>query len=194
MVSLYGYNESYDYKQMYDFTDWRCPVKEATYPEGTIMWFIASRPCFSKIKFIIETAQMQGVFGTCSFKDTFTLFIPTDENITLSDNVIKNMDKYTARQIILYSSTNNLLYWRFLRSSPIIEINTRIPSSKLIVQNKDTIPTYILGRGANCLEQCGLTINGLEVLKSDIKLKNGLIHIISGLLLPDTFAMQNDDQ
>lgn len=174
MVSLYGYHQSYDYKQMYDISDLRAPVPKPTLMEGGIMDFLSKNPQFSKFAYLITLADLTGIFNSLQAK--FTLFITKDCDINLPESVFTNMDKYTARQILLYNCTEKELYTRFLKSSMIMYINTRVTGSKLLVENL----------GPN------ITINRIPMIGGDIQLINGVVHILSDINLPSNFEIQTD--
>jgi len=54
MTAVHGYNESFDYKHMYDMTDWRGPKPQPTIFEDTPMCFIKDTLFGKIIKLAIQ--------------------------------------------------------------------------------------------------------------------------------------------
>jgi uncharacterized surface protein with fasciclin (FAS1) repeats len=179
MTSVYGYIESYDYKQMYDITDLRGSIPKPTLKPNTLMSIIEDNEDFSWFRYLVKLSGLQAVFDDQQAK--FTLFVPSNQFLKqkLPRTVIENMDKYTARQIVLYNSLEREIYMPFLRSTPAMYVNTRIPSSSLLVEN---------------LQPGITTLNGsVQIIKGDVTVGNGVIHIVDNLLVPRDMSISNVD-
>jgi hypothetical protein len=182
MASIHGYIQDRDLKQFYDIKDFRGSVPKATQRPWTLFSLLKSNKDFSYFTYLVEKAGLDGIFNSNTEFDTFTLFVPSDLYLIsrFDVNSIKNMDRYTCREIVLYSSLDRQLYMPFLRSSPAMYINTRIPGSRILVEN-------IKSDGVTRLNGC------VNIIEGDIVCTNGVIHVVNNLLWPETFSISNTD-
>jgi hypothetical protein len=180
MASIHGYIEDRDLKQFYDIRDWRGSVPKATQRPWTLFSLLKSNKDFFYFTYLVEKAGLDGIFNSNTEFDTYTLFVPSDTYLVkrFDVNSIKNMDMYTAREIVLYSSLNRQIYMPFLRSSPAMYINTRIPGSRILVEN-------IKSDGVTTLDGC------VKIIEGDIVATNGVIHVVNNLLWPKSFSISN---
>jgi len=167
---MQGYCPSLDYRFMYDVRDIRASPKLPTTDIGSIMDMIQNNPDFTMFNHLVNLADMNGIFNTQPAK--FTVFVPSDSHLkTCFDiNLFLNMDKYTARKILLYSTLPKIADMNALNLSPVLELETRIPGFRIVVQtppNKET-----------------LINNNVRILKPNIHCVNGLIHIVDYPLIP----------
>ena len=176
MVSYQSNNPSdfLDLKFTYDITDLRKPNEEPIGDPTTIFGFLQNNPEFSIFYNMVILAKLDEKLN--SLQANFTLFIPSDNYLKkYSENVFTNMDLYTAREIILYSTLNRKITYEMLLSSLAMYLNTMIDPSlnaKILseVCNRDKI----------------LLNNSVNIVTANIIRSNGLIHIVDDMLIPPT--------
>ena len=170
MVSLGPYNESTDFKHMYNFVDINNNIpKKKIYPQNSIMDMIDKIPDFSIFKNIVTIAKLDDKLS--DIQANFTIFIPSDEQIKTkySSAFIKNIDYGLARQILNISIMKGELDKDLLQSSPTCILPTMDRSNSIRIN----------------------TVNNISLLQKDIKIihfnhkcNNGIIHVIDKILLP----------
>ena len=177
MTSVHGYIEALDYRTMYDITDWRGSVPKASLRPNTIMSIIEDNQDFSWFRYLIKLAGLQAILDDPQAH--FTIFVPSNEFLSkkLPESVIENMDKYTAREIILYSSLDREIGMPFLRSTAAMYINTRIPGQTILVENLQPGVTMLNG--------------SIQIIQGNVSVGNGVIHIIDNLLVPADMSIAN---
>lgn len=174
MVSVGPDRQSYDFTHMYSFVDYTSdkePMPCMT--EGSIFHFLYNNPKFSRFKQIIEKASMQGQLD--SGQADLTIFIPTDDYIRhIPSQYFDDMDDGLAHQILNASTLNRRIGKDLLTSSPVSYFTTRNRRMRMYVTNIS---------GKTQINNC------VSVVKYDILLNNGIIHVIDGLIEPsnDTF-------
>jgi hypothetical protein len=154
-----------NFTHMYSFTDLRGKTPTVCVKKGTLYDFINSSSNYSKFKKIIEKAGMIGQLN--DEEANFTMLIPTDDKIP--DNFINQLDIGLAKQIFKASTLNNKISGKLLKSSPVSYFSTLNTQMRLYVTN---------------INEKTILNNCVEVVKFDTILKNGIIHIISGLIIP----------
>lgn len=174
MVSLGPDTQSCNYSHMYSFVDLAnshepqlCINKDSIYD------FLHKNPHFSKFKQIVHRAKMEGQLN--EIQANFTLFIPSDSSLQdIPQDFFDKMDDGLARQILKSSSLLRKIDKYLITSSPVAYYRTMDPTMRMYVTN-------ISGRTQinNCV----------SVVKYDIVLNNGIIHLVDGLIVPsdDTF-------
>jgi hypothetical protein len=126
MASLQGFTDgSYDYKQTYIF---QTKSFSPSYQPDSIMDFLTSE----QIPFahIIEQTDLKFKYG--DRQADFTLFVP--QNLGKWVDVT---DTYKLKQFVLYHTLERTVGAVFLQSSPAMKINTRLPGSRIVVENID---------------------------------------------------------
>ena len=182
MVSLGPYTESYEFRHMYVEPE-KCKrnnvnsKKSSVYYGNSIMGFIdqsidnKGEKAFSKFAALIKTANMEDQLS--EMQANVTMFITPDEYLKFPIEFFINMDIGLARKIVNFSTLNRKIDFLLLSSSPHQQFITRYPANKL---NTVTINN-------------STTIHGCtKILKSDINLNNGMIHVVNNLLVPDSMA------
>lgn len=173
MVSVGPDKQSYDFTHMYSFVDYRSDEHKLCLTKGSIFHYIYSNSKFSKFRKIVEHASMEGQLD--SSQADFTIFIPTDDYLRhIPDWYFDQMDNDTAVRILKSSTLSRQINKDLLMSSPVSYFKTRNPRMRMYVTNISD-KTQI----NNCA----------SVVKYDIVLNNGIIHLIDGLIEPsnDTF-------
>lgn len=141
--------------------------------ENSIFGYIDRTPEFSKFKAIIKRAklvgQLQDIQANC------TILVPRDEDLSnIPKEYLNNMDVGLARHIVTASIINNKIDRYLITSSPVTYLYTRNPDMRMYVEN---IGMYT-------------RINNCAVVREyDLKCTNGIIHVVSNLIVPneDTF-------
>ena len=173
MVSYGPDVQSLNYTHMYSFTDYRDTVgRQPCATNGTVFHYIVNHGEMKKFKSIVEMAMMEGYLNDSQFNST--IFIPLDRYI--SDNYIKQLDIGLAREIVKASILDRKINSDLLNSTPVTYYYTKNPLMRMYY-------TYLYGKSV--INNCS------TVLKYDINLSNGLIHIINGLIVPSEDHFMN---
>jgi hypothetical protein len=158
---------------MYDMGDLRGPKPKFTLNSNSIMSFLENNTEFSKFCYIVKLSRLEGLFNDC--QADATLFVVADLYINKIDNIeqiLANMDESTARSIILFSTLNRKINYDLLSQSPIKYIYTQNTTNKMLFETINNI-TY-LNKG------------NAKIIKYDINLQNGMIHLIDNILIPES--------
>lgn len=132
MTTLQGFTDgSYDYKHMYNIKDLRGPLPIPVVHDNTLLSYLMSSPEFEPFLALVEKAGLSGKFN--SIQADFTVFVPTQ-------GVPTNVSSYEAKQIVLSHLLERTLSFGFLRSSRMMYLDTRIPSSRILVENFGPMP------------------------------------------------------
>ena len=173
MVSYAPGIQSLNYTHMWNFQDLRGVKPEIAPNPNSIYEFITCNKGFSKIKKIVENADLGGILN--DIQANFTFIIPHDQSLKeYPEEFFEKMDKGFAKQIINSALINRKIDGDLLSSSPVSYIYTKNPKMRMYITNIS---------GETRINNC------VSVLKYNINLGNGLIHIIDGLIIPseDTF-------
>jgi hypothetical protein len=183
MVSIGPYNQSYDYRYMYDLPDLQDPkIKGLTkyqtiinnaITNNTVLGLLQKNKDFSKFSKIVDKSGMADKLADPQFNGT--LFVPSDAYLSsIPSCEIDSIDQSHARHMVNFSTLNGIIDEKLLRASPASYLYSRdLPLPKILVENLN-----------------GKTIlNGSSVIiKYDIQLDNGMIHIVDNLIQP-TYCM-----
>ena len=163
MVSLSPDTQSSDYTHMYNFQDLNKNIDFQQEHNGTIFDFIKTHDMFSRFSKIVIKSGLRGVLDDP--QGNFTLFLPPDKFLSsLTDYFIDyKMDVGFAKSIV-----NSFLIKKRLDKSHL----TRLPISKISTSNPFTKLTFLNVRNKTVINAM------INVLKFDIHLKNGVIHIV----------------
>lgn len=161
MVSIGPYTQSYDYTHMYDLADMYCePCIKLT--SGSIMEFLSKNKEYSNFAKIVHKAQLENNLNNINCN--CTLFVP-------SNTVLKNIDDidiHSARNFVMYSMVQGNIDSDVLKTSPKLYLHTRNKPHKILVES-------VKGGGI-------ILDNKAKIVKHDIKLVNGMIHVIDNVL------------
>jgi len=158
MVSYQGTCEFYDSTALFP----RVPTKQMTYPVHSIMHYLEHQ--HPKFAWIAKMAKMDWYLANDTLRST--LFLPLESS--LEDSVLLNLDINTARRIVKYHLMSGLFPIDVLRTSPFQELQSSIPSSTIICVLYDS----------------NVVLNYMSpIVKSDLRMKNGLIHWIEKMLI-----------
>jgi hypothetical protein len=173
MVSMFPNNESRDIKFMYDLPDLRYssrygkPNITKKICDNTVLGFINNnKHLFSKFLKIIQISEMENLFMQNEFNKT--LFLPLNDGI--SDDIMDNLDPNLAKAIINFSLFFRIIDKNLLVSSPAYYLMSSYkPLPRLLITNIDH----------------NIELNGCAtIINYNIKLNNGLIHILDKVLIP----------
>lgn len=180
MVSCYGSNLT-----PYDWTieiEPAQPNKPFTFEKDTIMDYISFHPNYSYFLHLLLKGATAPLLNSLSVN--YTVFLPSNHAIENTfgihaENVIKNMDKYTAKEIVLYHILPMFTPLNVLQSSKAMYLNTKINLSidaKILCQTDSRAITMLNNR-----------VRVLYQINKDKPFKNGLLIGIDKLLIPPAF-------
>lgn len=134
---------------------------------------------------IVDTAVAAGQFKTLAAaltaadlistlkgKGPFTVFAPTDEAFAklpagTVENLLKPENKDKLKAVLLYHV-----------------VSGKVPASKVAKLNGKEVKT-VQGGMLKVDTSSGVKVNSSTVVKTDIKAKNGIIHVIDTVLIPE---------
>ena len=188
MVSCYG-SDLTPYDWTYELSNNNTPNKPLEYQKNSLMYEISTNPDYSYFFNLVKIGAVASLLN--SFTIDYTVFVPTNHAIRdtfqpFNENIILNMDKYTAKEIVLYHILPMHIPLNALESSDGMYLETKIDNEihanilyqKVFAHDKNGTPLNIL------------TLNNSAVIErynSDKKFNNGLLHEITGLLIPPAF-------
>ena len=182
MTSIAPNSQPSNYTHMFDIPDLRGKLpkmesnKVLTIPENgvyvckeTISGVINTHPDFKRFKYILKLSGLEGIYG--DIQTNRTIFVGSDMflNKKISENIYTNMDRATARNIIIGGSLNRRIPSSILNDSPASYFNTIDPNNRILITNN--------------LDNIKLNSN-INVIHKDIICANGIIHVIDNLLIP----------
>jgi len=168
MVSVGPYNESTNFRHMFDLPDLRGPLPEKKLPENSLSGIIRSHPDFSKFRYLLKLANLEDIYADS--QTTYTVFVPSDDALEkiMPDDVFLNMDIGTARNIVKNSTLERRIPSSILSDSP---------SSIFYTINKPTRIHVTNVKGRIYLNQA------INVIHKDMTASNGIIHVIDDLMM-----------
>ena len=118
---------------------------------------------------MIERANLQSFFNLS--QADFTVFIPSDKELLkrINKNIFTNMDILTARSIVKTCILNDRISSEVLEDSPAAYYYTTDEANRLFITNINN-ETFLN--------------NNVKIIKKDILLSNGIVHVIDGLIIP----------
>lgn len=136
-------------------------------PLVTIKDEVAAR---SNLTLMNLSLEQGGLSNTLDSAGTFTVFAPTNEAFAASGidaADVANLTRNQIRAILLYHAINSKYLAADLPNGPNAKIITMSGDSIFVTKNSS-----------------GVYINGVKVSTADIVASNGVMHLISGLLMP----------
>ena len=168
-------SQSYNMTHMSSFVDQRLrsgltiPV---VYNPNTIYGVLKSSNKFEKMCKIIETSHLFARYNEP--QANFTLFAAPDEKLLhIRDDIVDEMDKGTATDIVKCMTLHRIIDKSVLTSSPVAYYPTDNRIQQLYITN--------LVRDDKLVTSLNDTA---RVLQFDVPCGNGMIHVIDNLLLP----------
>ena len=173
MTSIGPNSQSYNFIHSFDIPDLKRNVtKEPSYTQGTLMWMINSDPNFSKIKYMIKLAKLDGIYNDP--QANITLFIPYDLFLKhIAEEYFTEMDIGAARQTIQNCTLKYKITSELIEDSAM-SYYTTVARDKIEIMNINGI-TY-------CRKGEAPYNPTLRIIKKDIIASNGIIQVINGLL------------
>lgn len=171
---MFPSNESRDIKFMYDLPDLMPSSKyknkiilDKKICENTLLGFINKNlNIFSKFMFIIKISEMENLFMQMEFNKT--LFLPVNDLIP--DDLLENLDQNLAKAIVNFSLFFRIIDKNLLTSSP----------AYYLMSNYKPLPRLLITNINNKIQ-----LNGCAtIIDYNIKLNNGIIHVIDKVLIP----------
>jgi uncharacterized surface protein with fasciclin (FAS1) repeats len=170
MVSYGPDVQSYNFTHMYTFVDLRSKDEKTCIVKGSIFDYLNKKE-YSKMRSIIEKAQM--IDRMNEPQANYTLFVAEDKNIP---HDLDTLDDGMARQILNASIIQTKVDKDLLTASPVCYFNTRNPMMRMYVTN---------------ISNRTILNDAVKVIKYDIKLNNGIIHVVDGLIIPNENTFMN---
>jgi hypothetical protein len=155
------------------FTDYNGPEPAMCVNEGSIYQFIHVNPKFRRFAFLMKKAELESFYNETQCD--CTLFAVPDDYINhIPENFFRTMDTGLAKQILKSCTLHRRLDKDLITSSPVSYFPSLNHNMRMYVTNIS---------GKTQINNC------MMVLQYDIQRSNGLIHIVSGLIMPsdDTF-------
>lgn len=172
MTSIQGTPQAKNFSGIYDiFGQERLPPPKA---KNNILGMINNYPDFKIFAYILQKSGFEWRYDQET--SNFTVFVPSDSWIRSDPNFkeedIIAMDKDTAVQIVKNSTVEKLKPLSVLRSDIQLYLDTMRNASRLYLRNSmnDTIIN-----------------NSVKIVKANIRVNNGIIHIVSGIIHPYIF-------
>lgn len=174
MTSTHGYMDgSYDYKQMYTIQDLRGPLPIPEIHSNTLFGALASNPDVSYFTEMITKTQLIGVLN--NKQGDFTLFVPLNSGIP---QYFRDECDYKTRRLILFHMLEHAVPEPFIKGSRAMLVNTRIPGSKLLVENNPLLSPIPL-------------INRTSQVIGSQKIGNAMIYFLDRIIVPDQNPLSN---
>lgn len=167
MTSCYPNWQSQNYTHMFDIPDLRGPLPKEVLCPGSLADIIDKTPELSAFNFILRRSGFLPRYN--ELQANFTLFLPSDAYIK-DVNFIKNMDIGTAISIVRNCTVDNIITKDVIQENPYFEIITHNDPNNLSLQT-------ISGITQICPH--------INFVKYNIRAKNGMIHIVDKLIVPD---------
>ena len=170
MVSNAPNSQSYNFTHMFSMTDLRGPLPVVKACPDTLLSFIENNSDFSIFLYLVKLANFRERLN--EKQANFTLFLPSDKELLkrFNENVFTNMDPTTAWYIVKSSLLRDRISSEILEDSPAAYYYTDSQPNRMFITNMNG-QTYI----NNCI----------RIIKKDILTKNGIIHIIDSLIIPN---------
>lgn len=147
------------------------PVPAPT-PTPTVAGYVTADTSFSILLAAVSKAGLAGTLGDAT--KTWTVFAPTNAAFRAAGITSTVIDAYTAAQVT--SILTPLLTYHVL--------TTKVPSGSVPASDAvTTLNTKSLFASKNAN---GVFLNGIKVVAADVPVSNGVIHAISGVLVPPT--------
>jgi len=161
MASIYGICPYMDYRFTYDRQDYKNAVSHPRYHVHTVMDTI--QRLFPRFAVVVQTGLVD--LDLNDITSAYTVFVPSED--LWSDAVIMNMDQNTARNMVLYSTLVGTYDQRVLDTSRFQWLATRETGQSLLYDADYQTLNYTV-----------------PIVRYDIRCRNGVIHVIGGLLSP----------
>jgi uncharacterized surface protein with fasciclin (FAS1) repeats len=122
---------------------------------------------------ILESAVIKAnLASTLEGTGPFTVFAPTDEAFTASGITAATINSLTAAQL------QSILLYHVIPSKIIAANVPAGPNAKVVTASGDSV---FVTKNAS-----GVFINGINVTQADIDASNGVIHLVSKVIMPPT--------
>lgn len=173
MTAQYPCAPRFDMTHMYNMRDSRGCLPKKAYCENSIMGIIEKNPDFSKFRYLIKLAKLDGSLNDP--QANVTVFVPSDKAIApLGDSWCVNADLGWAFNLVRTSTVNRRITLELLAQSPAFYLLTRNDPNRLFLSN-------ISGK---------TLINNDVCVLAEIPCTNGSIIVVDKLILPKWGGLQ----
>lgn len=179
MVSCGPDVQNCNFTHMSYFNDLHGDKVQPCMRKNSLYWFLFNNGEFSKFLRIVDRAKMIGQLN--KIQADFTLFVPRDQDLKhIPEAFFEFMDDGLAKQIFNASCMNRRISGNLLVSSPVSYYATLNSEMRMYVTNIFSVSPRDNGEGITTeINKCA------RVLKYDVLLDNGLIHIIDNIIVPN---------
>ncbi len=169
MTSCGPYQEISNITHFWDMGDYRGNPPGPFYNPDSITGMLYNDKRFSRIYYVLVRAALANDYDAIQANCTF--FAPPDEYLRhIPEGVFVNMDRGTARSLIMSLTLDRRIPYVLLADSPIATYNTRLIPNKLFITNVNG-DMYIN--------------NTIKVTPGDVKTNNGIVILLEGLIWPE---------
>jgi uncharacterized surface protein with fasciclin (FAS1) repeats len=120
---------------------------------------------------LVAAVKAAGLVDTLKGEGPFTVFAPTDEAFAnLPEGTLENLLKPENKDQLVAILTYHVVAGKVM-AADVVKLD-----SATTVQGQDVTITVTDG---------GVKVNGANVVKTDIKTSNGVIHVIDSVILPE---------
>ena len=141
---------------------------------GSLWDFLNQHEDFSIYKYLVIKAQLEPQFNES--QANITVFVPSDKHMIklYPMNTFKNMEKHQALRMINFNSLRNKITMKELLSSGSMKLDTRARGHPLYSESDGKTLSLMGDQG-----------DFSKVIKGDIIVNNGIVHITNTFLLPE---------
>lgn len=177
MVSNQGAWQAQNMTHMFTFQDLRRPANPndklmVKIDENTLFGFLVKNPQFSKMAEIVIKSKMELLLK--DKQADFTFFVTPNEKLENLD--VSLIDVGLAKQIVKMSLIDRRISLKVLKQSPCRYLNTKNDRQRLFV---------------TCLYERVVINDNAEIMVADMNVDNGVIHVVSNLLIPSEKTYMN---
>lgn len=176
---------SLDYRQMYSIPDSRGPLPIPVVHQNTLMYGLFSDPNVSEFLKMVNKTQLPGVLN--KLQGDFTLFVPVNGGIPVE---YQCANEYLSRRIVLMHMLEHAVAFPFIQGSKSMLVNTRIPGSRLLVENYRNEPE-IKSLGGIIPGEYTTMINRYSTILGWKQFGRGIIYYIDKMILPESNPLTN---
>ncbi len=147
-------------------------VEEEFAPQESIVDIVVNNPDFSTLAAAVTEA---GLVDTLSGEGPFTVFAPNDDAFA----VLLEELGITAEELLADENLGSILTYHVVEGSIFAAEVVGFDGEEVTTVNGQTVTVSVNEEG-------NVFINDVQVIVTDLEASNGVIHVISGVLLPET--------
>lgn len=141
-------------------------------PQESIVDVVVNNPDFSTLAAAVTEADL---VDTLSGEGPFTVFAPNDDAFA----ALLEETGLTAEELLADENLGNILTYHVVEGSFFAADVLGLDGEEVITVNGQTVTASVNDEG-------DVFVNDAQVIVTDLETSNGVIHVISGVLLPET--------